>query len=549
MDREDRQSNSKLGVTAKDLAVLQQSDKDQKELRVFASNSKVFFPEELAILNVQSVAEFEQPWKLAIESKKRLETRRNHGIGKWKQKVQRGLSSAHDILQHIDPIIQIVQTVGAPYGCMAIGTISFLFTIAKNRDNIEDGISNILEQFRDRMAGLRVYHDIYNDVHELDQQLQSRIINGYSYFMDFCIEAARYYSTGGMSRWLKAIWGTSKVLDDRAARVTKAIFDIRYMGEELVSKNIHSLKQQNIELKAAVQGLQQATDNDRLNNMQDLFEVRGYSQESNFKILEKYQDDLRADFDQGTWAGLDILRGQRLKTFMKNCMDLSKWLQPSNSYMLVLAGYNEASVSSIGSCWLSPVALDIIATLRSSTSPEPYAFYIPGLTKTNLLPEVLSHIAIQLLMANRRALRDDARYNELKGKIQLYAVAENEAKDDTRNDKKSEKTNGISTNAKKALQDVVLEVLNLFKEEQTVWIVVDRPDQCKERGGHDHKRILAQALVNLLESAKSRVRVLLVVNGHDWRVDKEFDEFGQSKQDSVAVHTALQRPTYHWTTE
>ncbi|KAL0764335.1 hypothetical protein CaCOL14_013177 [Colletotrichum acutatum] len=343
MDREDRQSNSKLGVTAKDLAVLQQSDKDQKELRVFASNSKVFFPEELAILNVQSVAEFEQPWKLAIESKKRLETRRNHGIGKWKQKVQRGLSSAHDILQHIDPIIQIVQTVGAPYGCMAIGTISFLFTIAKNRDNIEDGISNILEQFRDRMAGLRVYHDIYNDVHELDQQLQSRIINGYSYFMDFCIEAARYYSTGGMSRWLKAIWGTSKVLDDRAARVTKAIFDIRYMGEELVSKNIHSLKQQNIELKAAVQGLQQATDNDRLNNMQDLFEVRGYSQESNFKILEKYQDDLRADFDQGTWAGLDILRGQRLKTFMKNCMDLSKWLQPSNSYMLVLAGYNEAT--------------------------------------------------------------------------------------------------------------------------------------------------------------------------------------------------------------
>lgn len=72
--------------------------------------------------------------------------------------------------------------------------------IAKNRDNIENGICNILLQFRDRMAGLKVYHHIYNDVHELDQQLQSRIIEGYSYFMDFCIQAARYYSTGGTSK-------------------------------------------------------------------------------------------------------------------------------------------------------------------------------------------------------------------------------------------------------------------------------------------------------------------------------------------------------------
>lgn len=290
------------------------------------------------------------------------------------------------------------------------------------------------------------------------------------------------------------------------------------------------------ELEAEVQGLRQANDNDRLNTVQELLKVQGYSQESDFKFLEKYQDDLRANFDQGTWAGLEILKGRRLKTFMKNCADMNRWLQSSHSCMLVLAGYNEVSVSSFGSCRLSPVALDIIATLRSSAEPEPepYAFYIPGLGKIDLLPQVFSHIAIQLLTANRRALRDDTRYDELRGKIQLYAMAAN----DTENDEDGR----ISTNANKALQDVVLEVLNLFREEQTVWIVVDRPDQCKRRGGPNHQKKLAKALVNLLESAKSTIRVLLVVNGHDWRVDDQFDEFGQSKQDSVVVHRAVQRP-------
>ncbi|KAK1991739.1 hypothetical protein LX36DRAFT_589824 [Colletotrichum falcatum] len=502
---------------------------DQKEFRSFASNSKAFFAEEIAVLDIQTVAEFEQSWNLVIDSKRKLEASRQRGIGKLMDKVHQGMSSAHDILQHIDPIIQIVQTVGAPYGNMAIGTIS---------DKIENGICDTLLQFRDRMAGLKVYRHIYNDIHELDQQLQSRIIEGYSCFMDFCIQAARYYSIGGTKRWLKALWGTSKTLDDRAVAVAKAIFDIRYMGEELLHKSVSSIKQQNSELEAEVQGLREANDNDRLNTVQELLKVQGYSQESDFRFLKKYQDDLIANFDQVAWTGLEILKGRRLKNFTKNCPEMDRWLQSSHSCMLVLAGYNEVSVSSFGACWLSPIALDTIATLRSSAEPEkePYAFYIPGLEKTDLLPQVLSHIAIQLLTANRRALRDDARYNELRGKIQLYSMAAENC-DDGR----------ISTNVNKTLQDVVLEVLNSFGEGQTVWIVVDRPDQCKQRGGPNHQKKVAKALVNLLESAKSTIRVLLVVNGHDWRVDDEFDEFGQSNQDSVMVHKAMQGPVDNWT--
>lgn len=45
------------------------------------------------------------------------------------QKTHQGLLDAHEILPHIDPIIQIVKAVGAPYGGMAIGTITFLLTV------------------------------------------------------------------------------------------------------------------------------------------------------------------------------------------------------------------------------------------------------------------------------------------------------------------------------------------------------------------------------------------------------------------------------------
>lgn len=250
----------------------------------------------------------------------------------------------------------------------------------------------------------------------------------------------------------------------------------------------------------------------------------------------KYQDDLRANFNQDTWTGLELMRGQRLAAFM-NCAGMKRWLQP-HSCMLVLAGYNEVSVSSFGTCWLSPVAIDVIAKLRSSEKADPYAFYIPGLEKVDLFPQVLLHIAIQLLAANRGALRHDTQYTSLLGKIDDYLNAANMME--------HEQEGQISRDDITALQKVVLEVLNMFKKEQTVWIVVDRPDQCKRRGGPNHQKKLAKALVYLLESAKPTVRVLLVVNGHDWRVEEQVDEFGQRKEGSVIVHRAEQRPLNSW---
>lgn len=52
------------------------------------------------------------------------------------------------------------------------------------------------------MAGLKLLRRIYKDDHELDQQLQSKIIETYDSFINFCIGTVEYYSMGGISEFI-----------------------------------------------------------------------------------------------------------------------------------------------------------------------------------------------------------------------------------------------------------------------------------------------------------------------------------------------------------
>ena len=129
---------------------------------------------------------------------------------------------------------------------------------------MESEISDTLLQIRDRVAGLKLYRHIYNEDHELDQQLQSRIVHTYDSFICFCIAAIKYYSKGSLSesltilskfdyplipligRWAKALWGSSVTLENSVLQVQKAIVEVRYMSEELLNKNVDAIKRRMI---------------------------------------------------------------------------------------------------------------------------------------------------------------------------------------------------------------------------------------------------------------------------------------------------------------
>lgn len=65
---------------------------------------------------------------------------------------------------------------------------------------MEKQISTTLIQIQGRIAGLKLYKQIYKDKHELDQQLQSYVIEVYDKLIEFCIIATRYYCQKGYSK-------------------------------------------------------------------------------------------------------------------------------------------------------------------------------------------------------------------------------------------------------------------------------------------------------------------------------------------------------------
>lgn len=50
---------------------------------------------------------------------------------------------------------------------------------------------------KDRLPGLKLYQHIYNENHDLDISLQTKIVSAYQIFIDFCIMATKYYKSGG----------------------------------------------------------------------------------------------------------------------------------------------------------------------------------------------------------------------------------------------------------------------------------------------------------------------------------------------------------------
>lgn len=66
---------------------------------------------------------------------------------------------------------------------------------------MEEGLASAISAIKDRLPGLNLYQHIYNGEDELDKRLQDRIVSAYKGFVEFCIEATKYYKGGGPSKY------------------------------------------------------------------------------------------------------------------------------------------------------------------------------------------------------------------------------------------------------------------------------------------------------------------------------------------------------------
>jgi len=200
------------------------------------------------------------------------------------------------------------------------------------------------------------------------------------------------------------------------------------------------------------------------------------------------------------------------------------------SCLLILSGYNNKSIARVDQCWLSPVAMAMITDLSQHASRPIYAYYVfpqPG----ELLYHAFSVILLQLLQQKSHVLRNKAQCDELRAELYELQKYEQRGKNptETEDDRLS------------AFHKVILRVTSFFDESETVHIILDRADRCCDwKKRVDHRKALLKALVKMVEAARCKLRVLVVINGYNWEVEKRQDELGEKIKGRVIVHTAVQ---------
>ena len=99
--------------------------------------SKGFSEFEKAAFTVESVAAFEDYWRTSNMAKANFDHSHEKGCGLWTKRYQSSAAFIQPFMNDFSPIIQIVRDFGAPYGAVAVGTMSLLFAVRINLGAID----------------------------------------------------------------------------------------------------------------------------------------------------------------------------------------------------------------------------------------------------------------------------------------------------------------------------------------------------------------------------------------------------------------------------
>ncbi|KAL1854935.1 hypothetical protein Daus18300_011255 [Diaporthe australafricana] len=513
-----------------DLERIRHSEEEQENFRRRLKSNGNLTRQEEAALKIDNYDAFSVFWQDTLGTKAAFNTDRTRGAGKAGKKVTSFMASADDMIKDFNPIVEVVRDFGSPYGALAVGTVCFLFTVAKNRSKMEEDINTTLLEIRDRLPGVKMYGYIYGADNELEHMMQSKIVDAYESFISFCIAAAEFYTQRAWRRWLMAIGGNGH-LDIRVSDVQKAVVAVRTAGEELVTRNVHDIKMQNEDLRRKIQELQDSQDNKNLDEIRRQLELEPFSLDKQREKLARYRRDITAEFDDSDFS--DKTYAERLQV-VENDAAFQDWLRHPKSRLLVLSGRNY--VHEATNCWVSPIALDVIAKFttthaqgQDASIDDVCAFHVSTPRDGRYtFPGVVTALVYQLLLASKRSLRSVENETFLRADLEQYLDIQ--------------KRGGAVSATREPLQRLMLTVLGFFAaEKRTVWIILDRVDRGSDYVGESgmrqrnvHRQTLLHLMADLVRETDATVKVLAVVNTVDWDVEEK-EDFGQSEEGSESV--------------
>ena len=271
--------------------------------------------------------------------------------------------------------------------------------------------------------------------------------------------------------------------------------------------------------------LQNAHDHDRLNEVQRLLGLDDFSEEAHRKGWDKHNEAVDKDDDLNAEM-FQQMRGSKLDSF-RACEDYQSWAHSERSCLLILSGYNNFSLE-VDQCWLSPIAAAAVKDFDQQDIDPIYAYFaLPQ--KGKLLYDVVAVILLQLLRRKSGSLRNERQHAELRTELGRF------------------RQTGLDESDKVlAMERVALRVIDFFEESETLYIVVDRADRCRDPKVVDHRKALLRIFVKMVEAARCTLRVLAVIDGHSWRVENYRDELGAKMEGRVIVRTEEQETRDYW---
>ena len=274
-----------------------------------------------------------------------------------------------------------------------------------------------------------------------------------------------------------------------------------------------------MELKKDIE-LQKGHDHDRLVEVQRFLYLDSFSEEEHRKEWKRHAQAVETDGDLNAEI-LHQMRGSKFHAFRTD-KEYQSWIKSERSCLLVISGYNDDSIALTYQCWASPIAARTVEDFDRQEFRPFYAYYAM-VQNGKLLHDILSVILLQLLRQKSSALRDEQRYSELRTRLSNLRQVD-------MNDK----------GRVEAMEKVAVRVVAFFDESETVYIVVDRADRCRDLEKADHRKMLLKVLVKMVEEARCRLKVLVLMDGRSWPVEEHRDDVGVKMEERFVVYTATQ---------
>ncbi|OTB07950.1 hypothetical protein M426DRAFT_317453 [Hypoxylon sp. CI-4A] len=361
---------------------------------------------------------------------------------------------------------------------------------------MEEQITRALKEIQDRFPGFEILEKCYNADTGHENDLRKKILLAHLAFVELAVNITEYYLRHGYRRWMDATFRSNKFkgLLDRA---NERVLAVRLRCEELINLNITQMKQDMKQMIESNKELQKTVDEARLGaayryikQLLELLRIPSWSPTF-------FEREVLRDYRQRLQSGAHYEQGIYERITYENVADsrlgdaFSQWSAGGRSSMLILTGMNNTNISELTpNCWLSPLAVGVADRERDANNP--HAFFLFRGPK-----EISINTAIPTLVAQLLTPREG---NALEPHEQtLTSHAERFSRlVESHGDTEYEMTD--------VLRQLLCDTINIFREDQTVTLVVDRLDVCTESERYDLLRILAEVLTE----ARCVVKILVV---------------------------------------